>query len=189
MAHTPPSARTARGRSDGIGRPSSKAAERVSDALRRGSGAMVRRRRRAAGLMLAACGSMGVVALYQFGLVRHLPEPPASWLHSDRVDAAGEAYAFGLTPDTALALSNYGVTLALIGMGAEDRAERHPWMPILQAAKVALDAAGGAYLTLEQASKHRAFCFWCLMATAATAAAVPYSLPEARAALRRMRAA
>jgi hypothetical protein len=147
-----------RGRSNGIGRASSRAAEPVSDALRRGSSVMVRRRRRAAGLTLAACGSMGVVALYQFGLVRDLPDPPVRWLHSDRVDAAGEAYAVGLTPDTALALSSYGLTLALIGMGPADRAERHPWIPILQAVKLAIDAAGGAYLTAEQASKHRAFC-------------------------------
>ncbi len=74
-------------------------------------------------------------------------------------------------------------------MGAEDRAQRHPWMPVLQLVKLAIDAAGAACLTLEQASKHRAFCFWCLMATAATAAAVPYSLPEARAALHRIRGA
>jgi len=189
MAHTPPSARAARGRSDGIGRPTSKAAERVSDALRRGSGAMVRRRRRAAGLTLAACGSMGVVALYQFGLVRHLPEPPASWLQSDRVDAAGEAHAFGLTPDTALAISSYGGDAGSDrhgrgGSGAAPSVDAGP-----AAGQLAIDAAGAARLTLEQASKHRAFCFWCLMATAATAAAVPYSLPEARAALHRIRGA
>lgn len=180
-------ARAARGRSDGIGRSSSRAAERVSDDLRHGSGPALRRRRRAAAAMLVASGSMGAVALYQFGLVKHLPDPPGSVFDSDHVDAAGEAYELGRTPDTAVALASYGVTLALIGMGAADRAQRQPWIPLLQAGKVGMDAASAAILTVEQLSKHRAFCSWCLAAAAATAAALPLSLPEAKAAFRRLR--
>ncbi len=156
---TPPSACSARGRPDGIGRASSRAAERVSDDLRRGAGPALRRRRTAAAAMLGASASMGVVALYQFGLLRHLPDPPGAAFDSDRVDAPGEAYHSGRTPDTTLALASYGVTLALIGMGGEDRAHRHPWMPLLQAAKVGMDTASAALLTVEQVSKHRALCF------------------------------
>lgn len=50
-----------------------------------------------------------------------------------------------------------------------------------------LDAAGGAFLTVEQATKHRRFCSWCLMATVANLLAVPQVLPEARMAWRRLR--
>ncbi|HEY7791724.1 MAG TPA: hypothetical protein VIC33_14505 [Vicinamibacterales bacterium] len=34
------------------------------------------RRRGIVALALAAAGSMGVIALYQSGVIRHLPEPP-----------------------------------------------------------------------------------------------------------------
>lgn len=185
---TPPSARATRGRPGGIGRPSTSAAEQVSDDLRRGSGPMLGRRRGAAGAILGATASMIAVALYQYGLVKHLPDPPGRFFDSDRVDAAGEAYHYGHTPDTALAIASYGLTLGLIGMGAADRAQRHPWMPLLQAAKVAADAASAGWLTAEQLSKHRAVCWYCLVASAATAAAVPLSVSEARAGLRQLRA-
>lgn len=59
--------------------------------------------------------------------------------------------------------------------------------PLAQAAKLALDVTGAALLTVEQGSKHRAFCFWCVAAAAATAGALPVSLPEARRAWRRVR--
>lgn len=182
-----PSAATARGRSGGIGRDSSPAAERVSDHLRRLDHPHVRMRRRQSALMLAAAGAMGAVAAYQTGLVRHLPDPPLPGLDSDKVDASGEAYEMLKTPDSALALASYGSTLALIGMGAADRAERAPAVPLLAAAKLAGDAVGAVWLTAEQVSKHRALCFYCLVAAAASCAALPLALPEAHAAWRRLR--
>lgn len=106
--------------------------------------------------MLGASATMGVVALYQFGLLRHLPDPPGSVFASDRVDASGEAYAVGRTPDAALALISYGVTLMLIGMGDEDRAHPQPWILVVQVLKVAADVTSAAVLTVEQVSKHRA---------------------------------
>lgn len=76
--------------------------------------------------------------------------------------------------------------------GAEDRVRRleeriRPWVSLALAAKVAVDALGGLYLTLEQASKHRRFCFYCLVAAGASLASVPYVLPEARSAWRSVR--
>jgi len=181
------SAAEARGRREGIGRPTSPAAERVSDDLRRGTGPVLRARRRQMALMLGASATMGVVTAYQAGLVRRLPDPPLPGVDSSKVDASGEAYFYLLTPDAALALTNYGVTLALVGMGAADRAQTRPVVPLLAATKLALDAIGAAYLTVEQISKHRAICAWCLAAAAASAAAVPAAIPEARAALRALR--
>lgn len=102
-------------------------------------------------------GSMGLVAAYQFGLLRHLPEPPLPGLDSDRVDATGEAYQLLKTPDAALGLASYAATLALAGMGSRDRAQDRPWLPLALAAKTVLDAASGAYLALEQGTKHKRF--------------------------------
>ncbi len=52
---------------------------------------------------------------------------------------------------------------------------------------MALDALGAGKLTVDQWTKHRAFCLWCLLAAGATFASVPLVLPEARAALRHPR--
>jgi uncharacterized membrane protein len=182
-----PPAAEARGRSGGIGRPTSKAAERVSDDLRRGTGDVLRARRRQMGWMLGASAAMGVVTAYQSGLLRRLPDPPLPGVDSNKVDASGEAYYYGHTPDAALALASYGASMVLIGMGSADRAKERPLIPLLTAAKLASDAVGAVYLTAEQVSKHRALCAWCLAAAVASAAAVPAALPEARAAWKALR--
>ncbi len=184
----PPRAKDARPRSGGIGRTSSEKAERVADDLRRGSSPHLTRRRRAGALMLGASAAMGVVTLYQLGIVRHLPDPPLPFLDSDRVDASGEAFRSGSTPDAALGLASYAVSLALIGMGTADRAREQPWIPLAAAAKVGVDAASALVLTAEQVTKHRALCTYCVGAAAATVAAVPVVLPEAREALAQLRA-
>lgn len=178
-----PPAADARGRPGGIGRATSAAAERVSDDLRRHSGALLDRRRRVAALSLVAAGAMGGVAAYQNGLVRWLPEPPVGVFDAEKVDASGEAYALLRTPDASLGLMSYGATLALAGMGTRQRCVDTPLLPLVLAGKVLLDALGGLYLTAEQATKHRRFCSWCLVASVASVAMVPQVLPEARLAL------
>lgn len=183
----PPLAREARARPGRIGRSSSRAAESVSDDLRLGTGGHLPARRRQAALLVLASASLGVVSLYQFGLIKHLPEPPLPFLDADAVDASGEAYASALTPDATLGILSAAASLALVGMGGADRAHDRPVIPLLAAGKLALDALGGLYLTAEQASRHRKFCSWCLLAAAAQAAALPAALPEAREALRHLR--
>jgi uncharacterized membrane protein len=168
----------------GIGRSSSPAAERTSADLRLGGGDILGRRRRVAAMALAASGSMGVVAAYQMGLVKHLPEPPLGILDADAVDASGEAYQYLKTPDAALGLLSYAATLVLAGMGSRRRAEDRPWIPLALAGKVAVDAASAIFLTVEQASKHRRFCSWCLLAAGLSVATVPQVVPEARTAWR-----
>jgi len=160
----------------------------VSDALRRGAADYLEQRRRLAAMVLSAMGSLGVVAAYQFGLLRRPPEPRLWRLDAERVDASGEAYEYLKTPDAALGLASYALTLVLAGMGPAGRARTRPWIPLLLAAKVAGDAAWGVYLTAEQGSKHRRFCSWCLLAAAASLAALPQALPEAGAALTSLRA-
>lgn len=187
MADRPPPARQLRPRSGGVGRSSSPYAERVSDDLRRGASPALRDRRRTAVLMLVASGCMAAVSLYQLGLVRHLPDPPLPGFDSDRVDASGEAYRLGAAADAPLGLVSYAATLALAAMGPDERAREKPWIPLVQAAKVLVDAGAAVVLTAEQVSKHRALCSYCLLAAAATVAAVPATLPEARQAWRTLR--
>ncbi len=182
-----PRAGDVRGREEGIGRASTLAGEAVSDDLRRGSGEFLENRRCLSALILCGMGSLGVVAAYQFGLLRRPPEPRVRALDAARVDASGEAFQYLKTPDAALGLASFAATLVLVGMGPAGRAESQPWVPLALAAKVLTDALGGLFLTVEQGSKHRRFCSWCLVAAATSVAAVPQALPEARAAWRVIR--
>lgn len=78
-------------------------------------------------------------------------------------------------------LSSIG-TAALATMGTKDRVTERPWLPLVLVAKTAMDAAWALVLTLEQGTKHRRFCSWCLTAAAASVATFPAAIPEARAA-------
>ncbi len=160
--------------------------ETLSRQLRTGTSEFLARRRRVVGLSLVSIGSMGLISLYQTGIIKHLPEPPIPGFNADKVDAAAEAYAYLSTPDGALGLASYAVTMVLAAMGGEDRATQRPWIPLALAAKVVLDAVGAGKLTVDQWTKHRAFCFWCLLAAGATFATVPLVVPEARTALRHL---
>ena len=157
--------------------------EELSRQLRRGSGKFLARRRGVVGLSLAAIGSLGVVTLYQTGLIPHVPEPPLPYLDADTVDAAPEAYARLSMPDGILGIGNHALTMALAAAGGKDRAIEHSWLPLALAAKVAFDAFVAYETTVEQWEKHRAFCLWCLISAGASFATVPLVLPESWTAL------
>jgi uncharacterized membrane protein len=154
-------------------------AAELSRELRTDNSADLRRRRGVFGLSLAAAGSMGFIALYQLGLIRHLPDPPLPLMNADRVDGSAEAYARLRMPDAVLGFGSYAATMALAAMGGPRRAREAPWIPLALAAKVAFDAANAGKLSVDQWTKHRAFCFWCLLAAAATFATVPLAVGEA----------
>lgn len=175
-------AREVRAPRHGVGRRSSPSAERVSDDLRLGSGNFLPQRRGIAALSLTAAACYAVVGLYQFGLIRRVPEPSASVLDADRVDASGEAYALLRTPDAALGLTSAGITMVLVGMGDNQRHRERPWVPLVAAGKVIADAGGSVVLFAEQLTKHRRLCSWCTLAAACNLAAVPLAMGEARAA-------
>ncbi len=160
----------------------------MSDALRLLDSPFLTQRRRMALLQTVAAGALAVVGLYQFGLLRSVPELPLPGLDADRVDASGEAYAVLQTPDSALGLVSAGVSLVLAGMGGADRHRQQPWIPLALLAKSLLDAGGGLVLTAEQFTKHRRVCSWCTLSAAALVATVPTALPEARAAWQGWRA-
>ncbi len=157
---------------------------RLSHELRTDPSSDLRRRRTIAALGLTATAALGVVALYQLGLIRKIPEPPLRRLDAAKVDASDEAYSYFSTPDSVLGIGSYAVTIALEAMDGADRARRRPWLPIALLAKVVLDVGQAARLTRDQWTKHRAFCIWCLAAAGATFAMLPLAIPEARRALR-----
>ncbi|HEV2147192.1 MAG TPA: vitamin K epoxide reductase family protein [Longimicrobiaceae bacterium] len=159
----------------------------LSHELRTGDGEHLRARRRVLGLALGAAGCMGVISLYQMGIVRHLPEPPIPRLNADKVDASSEAYAHLNAPDAVLGFASYAATMVLAATGGTDRVQTMPWIPLAMAGKVMGDALQAGRLTVDQWTKHRTFCGWCLVAAGLTFATVPAVLPEARAAWRQVR--
>lgn len=160
-------------------------ARKLSLELRRGRGASLRRRRRIVARSLIASGALGLVSLYQTGIIRRLPEPPLPGLDGERVDAAPEAYQILSTPDAILGIGSYGATMTLAAAGGADRNRTHPLLGIALGAKALADAGAAAKLTADQFLRHRAACFWCLVAAAASFAALPPALIEARDAYRR----
>jgi uncharacterized membrane protein len=182
-----PPAAAVRPSSGGIGRSTSKAAEAVSDALRREDSEHLSARRRIALLQLVSNAALSVVALYQFGLIRKVPEPPLPGLGADAVDASGEAYVLGHTPDSTLGIVSGGITMVLAGMGGRQRASEQPLIPLALFAKTLVDAAHGAYLTAEQLTKHKKVCSFCIVSAVALIASVPAAWPEARVALKAVR--
>lgn len=155
-------------------------ATRLSRELRGSRAPHLKRRRKVVALSMVASASMGVIALYQMGLIRHLPEPPLARLNADKVDGSAEAYEKFQMPDGVLGLLSYAVTMALASIGGKNRHRKLPWLPVALAAKTGFDAASAAKLTLDQWAKHRAFCSWCLIAAGATFAMAPLVYPEAR---------
>ncbi|MGB6482383.1 MAG: vitamin K epoxide reductase family protein [Candidatus Acidiferrales bacterium] len=158
--------------------------EALGSSLRHGSRKSLRRRRGVFGLFLAASASMSVIALYQLGILRSVPEPPLPRFDSNNITGSAKAYSLLATPDSVLAMASYAVTMTLAAMGSPDRANEQPLLPIAFAAKVGFDAIVAAKYTLDEWRNHRAFCFWCLLASAAAFASLPLVIPEARSALR-----
>lgn len=159
----------------------------LSRELRAGSGGHLTQRRVVTALSLTGAASMGLITLYQMGIIKHLPELPLPWFDADAVDASAEAYQYLAAPDATIGLTSYSATLLLAAIGGRDRASTKPWLPLTLAAKVALDVANAARLSISQWTKRRAFCMWCLLAAGATFATMPLVVPEALAAIRALR--
>ena len=129
---------------------------------------------------------MSLITLYQMGIIKTIPNPPLPGFDAAKVDSSAEAYAKLATPDGAIGLGSYAITIGLAAMGGEDRAYEQPWIPLALAAKVAFDAVQAGILTVDQVTKQKAVCIWCLIAAGATFASVPLVIPEASTALRQL---
>ncbi len=160
--------------------------KKLSHELRTGSGDFLEERRGVIALSLTAIGCMGLIALYQIGIIRRLPDLPLPLMDSDKVDASEEAYEKFSTPDAFIGLGSYAVTMGLAAMGGKNRATERPLLPLALAAKASVDAIQAAKLTYDQWAKHKAFCIWCLLAAGATFAIVPLVLGEAAVAARQL---
>ncbi len=162
-------------------------AEQLSHELRFGSDDVLQRRRMVAGLALLTLSSMGVITLYQLGVIKHLPEPPLPGLDAEKVNGSAEAYRLLSIPDAVLGLGSYAATLALAAMDGKNRADNRPWIPLALAAKAGVDLLQAASLTRKSWTYYRRFSLYSLIAVAATFATLPLVVPEAIIAFRKLR--
>jgi uncharacterized membrane protein len=159
----------------------------LSRQWRHGSSPILARRRAIAGLALSATGSMGLIALYQLGVIRRLPEPPLPFFDAEKIVSSPSAYETFSLPDGLLGLGSYAVTAALAALGDEQRATRTPWIPLALAGKLAFDLVQAVRSVMKQWQGGHGFCSWCLLAAATSFAAAPLAIPETRAALKQLR--
>ncbi len=153
-------------------------AQLLSETWRTGETDSLRRRRRAAATALGSTTVMAGLSLYQMGVVRHLPELPLPGFDANRVDASAQAYQLLGSPDATLGVVSYSVTAALAALGGEKPSIA---LSAVLAGKAAVDLGWAAKLTLDQATKHRAACSWCLLATSLTVATFVSAAGELRA--------
>ena len=123
-------------------------------------------------LLLGACGAalatLVPVALYQTGLLKHLPDPPASLFDSQRIASSKAAHPFGV-PDALLGLASFGATMALILL-----ARRSPVAKQMLGAKLVLDAAAGSFNAGRQVVSFGKLCS-CCTGTAISAGVMAYA--------------
>ena len=157
-------------------------AQALSETWRTGATESLRRRRRAAAAALASTTVMAGLLLYQLGVIERLPELPLPGFNANTVDASAQAYQLLGAPDATLGALSYAVTAALAALGGE---EPPVGLSALAAGKAAIDLGWAAKLTLDQATKHRAACSWCLLATSLTLVTFVSAAGELRATWRK----
>lgn len=160
--------------------------EELGRELRDGSGEFLQRRRKIIGLTFFSSSVLGLIALYQMGVLKTLPSPRWPGFDAEKVHGSPQGYSILSTPDALLGLASYGVTACLAGMGSEDRWKTHRLIPIGMGLKVLADAVFAGKLTLQECTKIRAFSVWSLLTAGATFAVLPLAIPEAKAAIRQL---
>lgn len=160
--------------------------QQLSHELREGKTPALAKRRWVMGLSMVGAAAGAIVALYQTGVIKHLPDPPLKIFDSDRVDASSYAYKRLNSPDGPMMLINYGVTALLAAAGGKRRARQSPWLPLALGGKTLFDLALCLKLGREEWRENRAFCAYCQTATLASAASVVFAAPEAMQAARRL---
>ena len=157
----------------------------LSRELRTETSPDLKRRRIGIGLSFAGAVIGGVVAAYQTGILKRLPDilPGRVW-DAEKVDASDYAYQNLQQPDGPMMLVNYGLTAMAIAAGGKDRAEENRALPVVAAGKAAFDFALCSALAVEEWRDNRKLCSWCQAATAVSAATLAVTLPEAVKALR-----
>ena len=160
-------------------------ARQLRRALQRGSTTEMKLRRAVIGTSVVGMASMTPVTMLQTGIVHHLPDPPVKRFHSDAANSSLIAYRFG-APDGAMAVASFALNIPIAAFGRADRAQTAPLVPLIAAGKAAVDAATSAWYFNEM-RRGKKWCPYCIVGAVSSLAVLLLTLPEARAAWRRVR--
>lgn len=145
------------------------------------------RRRGTIAVSLIGIAAMAATTLLQMGLVKRLPDPRFGSFDTKKVNSADEAYSYG-GPDSPIAIAGHGASMILAALGGADRAERHPWLPLLATLVAGAQANTAArYLFYTMPKVDKAWCPYCIVDALTHFATVALTLPEAGRAVRRLR--
>src|SRR3712207_2768012 len=156
----------------------------LSYQLRKSRTEDMQRRRWIVGLSFVGTTAGMIVALYQMGILRRLPDLPSRYFNATKVDKSTYAYKRLQTPDALLMIASYAVTAILAGAGGKDRARDNPALPIAMAAKALYDLGIALKLGQEEWRENHALCGYCQAATIASLISVGVAMPEALRAVR-----
>lgn len=137
------------------------------------------RRRWIVGLSFASLAAGKLVSLFQFGMIKELPDPPIDIFDSTKVDASDYAYKRFQSPDAFVMVVSSGITAWLAAAGGVNRAEQNPALPLLMAAKTWGDLLTTVQLGREEWDENKKLCFYCQAATVLSVASAVLSVPEA----------
>ena len=139
----------------------------------------LRVRRLIIGLSLVGMGAMTAVALFQTGIIKHLPDPPLKDFDSDKVNSSDTAYALGV-PDGTLSLASLAANIPIAAFGGENRAETQPLVPLAAAAKASVEAVVAGWYFYQMPTKEKKWCGYCIVGALANFGIAALSLVEAK---------
>lgn len=140
-------------------------------------------RRAIIGASLVGMASMALIALFQGGLIRRLPDLPLKDFRSDEVNASDTAYGWGM-PDSPLSIGSHAASLAAATVGTVDRAREHPWLPLAATAIAAPAAVTSArYLFYDMPVREKGWCPYCIVDALAHIAVLGFTFWESKKAV------
>jgi uncharacterized membrane protein len=142
-------------------------------------------RRAIIGMSVVGMASMVPVTMLQTGLVHHLPYPPLKGFHSDAANSSLIAYKFGV-PDGSTAVASFGLNIPLAAFGGADRSRTKPLVPLVAAAKAAIDFAGSAWYFNEM-RRGKKWCPYCIVGAICSLTVFMLTVREARSAWNHLR--
>lgn len=139
--------------------------EAIRNTLRNEQSEDLNRRRKLIALSALGLVDFSIISLYQTGVIRHMPDLPHPLFASDEVNAAKDAYMFGV-PDGPISAVVYGLTMVLAAAGGSEKADRSPIMDVALGATVAGNAAGALYYLQNMLFKQKKICLYCVTGAA-----------------------
>jgi uncharacterized membrane protein len=137
-------------------------AEELRRELLYGNSKELKVRRNLIALSIIGLIDFGIISLYQTGIIKKLPDLPGKIFDSNQVNAAKDAYLFGI-PDGLISGTVYAVTASLAAAGVHRRpgAKSVPTDLMLSGAVLGNTLGAGYYLA-NMAFSQKKICLYCV---------------------------